>query len=281
MRRKILVADSDEKLQQAFSTIFSKEDYEILYASNGKEVERMAEKLAPDIYIVNVNLPKINGIELYKKFQKEKVLDKATFFFLKDERDRTELIGYQASGVIEKPINFFRVFETITNEDEVIVLTDEVEEEIVPPKAPPREAALESRVEPRGMEDRWAGTPKPEKTESRQPEPPKQSEPERAPARYALVEEAAGLQAALGDRLRDAMGTAASEMSEETPALALEAQLRAAITQVMEEASRDLAGKLAPVLATYVEDYVKRILLEVAEKVIREEIDKLLKETTA
>ncbi len=128
MKRTIVVADRDEKLQQAFMTMFSKEHYEILYASNGKEVEKIAARLNPDIYLVNVNLPKMNGIEVHKKLQKQGYLDKASFFFLKDEADTTELLGYQADGVIEKPINFFRVYETITSEDEVIELTDLVEE---------------------------------------------------------------------------------------------------------------------------------------------------------
>jgi hypothetical protein len=36
---------------------------------------------------------------------------------------------------------------------------------------------------------------------------------------------------------------------------------------------------MTPVLSTFVEDYTRRVLYEIAEKVIREEIDKLLKES--
>lgn len=128
MKRTIVVADRDEKLQQSFMTIFSKEHYEVLYAPNGREVEKIAARLSPDIYLINVNLPKMNGIEVHKKLQKQGYLDKANFFFLKDETDTTELLGYQADGVIEKPINFFRVYEAIASEDEVIELTDLIEE---------------------------------------------------------------------------------------------------------------------------------------------------------
>src|SRR5208337_1170570 len=128
MKKRILVADVDEALRHAFMTIFSKGHYEIIYASNGKEVERIADRMEPDIYVVNVNLPKTNGIEVYKRLQKGGFLEKATFFFLKDEADSTELLGYQADGVIEKPVNFFKVYETITKEDEVIAFTDLIEE---------------------------------------------------------------------------------------------------------------------------------------------------------
>lgn len=74
MKKTIVVADRDESLQHAFMTVFSKAHFEIIHASNGREVERIAERMNPDIYIVNVNLPKINGIEVYKKLQKQKLL---------------------------------------------------------------------------------------------------------------------------------------------------------------------------------------------------------------
>jgi DNA-binding NarL/FixJ family response regulator len=256
--RRILIADRDESLQHAFATVLSRERYEIIYASNGKEVEKIAEKMNPDIYIINVNLPKINGIELYKKLQKERYLDDATFFFLKDENDTSQLLGYQAAGVIEKPINFFRVYETITKEDDIIELTDLVEEEEQHAETPFRKAVYASKRE--------TAQPVTESREQAVPEPP--------------TEKAAGLRAELGDRLRDAMGSMIGEPVEEAPPLTdLEGQFREAIGQVLDDGSKQLAAKLAPLVAVYVEDYVRRVLLEVAEKVIREEIDKLLKES--
>ena len=60
----------------------------------------------------------------------------------------------------------------------------------------------------------------------------------------------------------------------------LEAQFKTVLNQAMEEAALKLSARLAPILTRYVEDYVKRMLLEIAEKVIREEIEKLLKEST-
>ena len=120
MRKTIVVADRDEKIRQAFMTVFSKEQYEIFYASNGKEVERIAGRINADFYIVNVNLPKTGGIDVYKKLQQEGYLDAAGFFFLKDEGDKTDLSEHQADGIVEKPINFFKLYEAVTGDDEVI-----------------------------------------------------------------------------------------------------------------------------------------------------------------
>lgn len=265
MKRKIVIADRDESLQHAFSIVLPKEHYEIHYASNGKEVEKLAERVNPDIYVINVNLPKMNGIELHKKLQKDRYLDDATFFFLKDENDTTQLLGYQAAGVIEKPINFFQVYETITREEDVIDLTDPVEEEREIPRAPVGATHLEEVTSPH-----VAAAERPEGATAAMRKPIESAD-----------WEGAGPEADLGKRLQEAIGTVTGETVEDTEGRgSLEDRIRTALDEVLAEASGKLADRLATEIAGYVQDSVHRILLEVAEKVIREEIDKLLKEST-
>lgn len=102
----------------------------------------------------------------------------------------------------------------------------------------------------------------------------------------------------MGERLRDVVGSmtglgpiessvprVTETETEKMPDIedesrsALEAQFKTVLQQALEESAARLSGRLAPVLTQYVEDYVKRMLLEIAEKVIRDEIDKLLKES--
>ncbi len=335
MKKTIVIADRDESLQHAFMTVFSKANFEIIHAANGKEVERIAERINPDVYIVNVNLPKVNGIEVYKKLQKQRFLETASFFFLKDESDATELLGYQADGVIEKPINFFRVYETITKEDDAIELTDLVEdkaaEAVVPEgkdaapgiEGPADGGALEQVPEPLPTEEPEA--PPPAEVEAPASEemvlpvveahfeegPPAAPETPETPAAFGLVEQEqseekgpkvesaeAGqahveesLSSAFGARLKDAMeslgGGPLPDAAEGIAVRAeaglerseLEARIQSALASAMAEAGKTLSAELSPVLSRYVEDYVKRMLLEIAERVIREEIDKLLKES--
>ena len=245
MKKKILIADRDASLKDAFRVIFSDDKYEILYAENGKEAERLAAEVRPEIYIVNVNLPKTAGIELYKKLHKEKYLETARFFFMKDENDTTELIGYQAEGVIEKPINFFKVHERISREDDVIELKEVVNEAQEP--AVPVAPVMEPKEE--------------------------------------TVKEETGFKSFMGGEKSDVFGEIrtrpAAGLEEPVMAPALGEEVKRVLTQVMDEASAKMAERLSPVIGRYVEDYTRRTLLEVAEKIIREEIEKLLKESTA
>jgi response regulator RpfG family c-di-GMP phosphodiesterase len=304
MKRKIVVADRDESLQYAFTTIFSKEHYQIFYASNGREVEKIAEKMRPDIYIVNANQPKINGVAVYKRLQKQKLLDGASFFFLKDENDTTQLAGYGADGVIEKPINFFKIYETITKEEDVIDLTDVVEEEKEKQKRQIREVLMND-IEALGR-SRKEGSFVP--LAKRRIETRDEGEAREAAQRQQKTangdsrgtdgdeeltkEEINAFGDRLGERLRDVAGSmtevsaikatetsnAALENADESR-LELEARFKGVLREVMDEAAAKLSLQFAPILAQYMEDYMKGMLLEIAEKVIRDEIDKLLKES--
>jgi uncharacterized membrane protein YheB (UPF0754 family) len=100
------------------------------------------------------------------------------------------------------------------------------------------------------------------------------------------------LQTMIGRRLRQAMDDTVRDsaacfpemkgpVEAGTPQSELEQQFKAVINQALEEAAEKLSNRFAPILTRYVEDYVRQMLLEITEKVIREEIDKLLKESIA
>jgi len=243
MKKKILIADKDASLKEAFRIIFSEDKYEIFYAPSAKEVERIVATDHPEIYIVNVNLLKSSGVEVYKKLQKDKLLDGARFFFMKDENDSTELLGFQAEGVIEKPINFFKVHERIAKDDDLIILTDELAE--------PEQKTLQRAAERAGE----------------------------LATKEALVKEGIDVKAGVEGLARELSGHAAVSTGEMAPAL--EAELRRVLSVTMEEMVPKFVDRMTPVLSTFVEDYTRRVLYEIAEKVIREEIDKLLKESAS
>lgn len=289
MRRKILVADRDSSLKEAFRVIFSDDQYEIIYASNGKEAEKLAEENRPEIYIVNVNLSKYNGIEVYKKLQKEKRLDGARFFFLKDENDRTELLGFQAEGVIEKPINFFKVHERIhkeEKEDDVIELTDVIEE---PAKftGAPETAAMVLSEQPAWAEQNLAETADPAEPKSADMQSAEQAE-EPAPDQPAdqssepvvIAKRSRTEEPTMEERPAFEIKEAISEKGAFMEATSLELQVRTALGSVMQDAATKLAEAMTPAVSKYIEDYTRQVLFDIAEKIIREEIDKLLKEST-
>jgi putative two-component system response regulator len=61
---KILVADDDESVVKLITMSLEKEGYEIITAYDGKKAVELEEKLHPDLVILDVNMPGINGFEV-------------------------------------------------------------------------------------------------------------------------------------------------------------------------------------------------------------------------
>ena len=64
-KTRVLLADDHTVVRRGFGLILSKEgDLEVVgEASNGREAVELAQKLQPDVVIIDVSMPELNGIE--------------------------------------------------------------------------------------------------------------------------------------------------------------------------------------------------------------------------
>jgi DNA-binding NarL/FixJ family response regulator len=69
---RVLLVDDSAALRRALSSIVqSNEDLQIICeASDGSEAVQVAEKLQPDLILLDVGLPKLNGIEAARQIRK-------------------------------------------------------------------------------------------------------------------------------------------------------------------------------------------------------------------
>jgi two-component system, OmpR family, phosphate regulon response regulator PhoB len=63
---KLLIIEDDGDLQQVLSLAFSRDGYELHYAFNGKEGYDKMVSLQPDVVLLDLMLPVLNGIEVLK-----------------------------------------------------------------------------------------------------------------------------------------------------------------------------------------------------------------------
>ncbi len=66
MAKRILVVDDDQGLVEVLKTTLTKAGYRILTAYNGEEALEKIEKVIPDLIILDVMMPKMDGIEVAK-----------------------------------------------------------------------------------------------------------------------------------------------------------------------------------------------------------------------
>ena len=67
----ILIVEDEKPLATAYQTILNKEGYEALTASNGEEALEVVGKKFPDLILLDMKMPKMNGLEFLRRLEKE------------------------------------------------------------------------------------------------------------------------------------------------------------------------------------------------------------------
>jgi len=70
--KKILVADDDGKLQLLLRTTLSEAGFQIVEAADGEEAIRLAAAEKPDLILLDIGMPKLNGYEVCRRIRHDK-----------------------------------------------------------------------------------------------------------------------------------------------------------------------------------------------------------------
>ncbi len=70
MTKKILIVDDDQLMQKLLEYIIKKAGYQVSVADNGSHAIKIIKRDKPDLIISDVEMPKMNGLELCRKLKK-------------------------------------------------------------------------------------------------------------------------------------------------------------------------------------------------------------------
>jgi DNA-binding response OmpR family regulator len=68
MSKKILIVEDDLRLKITYDTIFSQAGFTVLRAQDGEEGLRIARAEQPDIILLDMTMPKMDGLEFLRNF---------------------------------------------------------------------------------------------------------------------------------------------------------------------------------------------------------------------
>jgi response regulator RpfG family c-di-GMP phosphodiesterase len=68
-RTKILLADDQDRVRRLVAATLGSAQWELLYARDGEEALRIAEEAQPDIILLDVTMPKIDGFEVCRRLK--------------------------------------------------------------------------------------------------------------------------------------------------------------------------------------------------------------------
>jgi len=105
--QKILLVDDEPDILEFLSYNLKKEGYEVYTAENGKRGIEIAEKQNPDLIILDVMMPEMDGIETCSEMRKISKLKNTLIAFLSARNeDYTQIAGFDsgADDYITKPV---------------------------------------------------------------------------------------------------------------------------------------------------------------------------------
>ena len=105
-RKRILIAEDEEHIRRLIKVILEMDSYDFIEAKDGKEtLEKVSEEM-PDLIILDLMMPKIDGIEVCKQLKKNALTRKIPIIMLTAKREMTDkFVGIRggADDYLTKP----------------------------------------------------------------------------------------------------------------------------------------------------------------------------------
>jgi two-component system, OmpR family, alkaline phosphatase synthesis response regulator PhoP len=116
-KKTILVVDDERDLLDLIEYNLKKEGYDVLKAEDGVEGIRMAKKYKPDLVLLDIMMPKMDGLEACERIRADEDIMHTPIIFLTAKSDeKTEVTGLNlgADDFLTKPISTAKLVSRIT-----------------------------------------------------------------------------------------------------------------------------------------------------------------------
>jgi two-component system cell cycle response regulator len=128
MRAKVLVADDEHQIRDLLSEFLISEGYEVLLASNGEEATELAEREYPDVILLDVKMPGIDGIEVCRRLKAEPKTQYIPIIMITGyDENKIDSIEAGADDFVNKPIDLVELAVRVKSILRIRYLTDELE----------------------------------------------------------------------------------------------------------------------------------------------------------
>jgi two-component system OmpR family response regulator len=107
---RILVVDDEDAIVQLVTTVLRYEGFEVESAADGRAALRMAERFQPELIVLDVMLPDLDGFEVYRRLAAGPRPVPVLFLTAKDEAaDRVRGLTLGADDYVGKPFSLEEV----------------------------------------------------------------------------------------------------------------------------------------------------------------------------
>ncbi|NUO03211.1 MAG: response regulator transcription factor [Saprospiraceae bacterium] len=131
---KILIVDDEPDILEFLQYNLQKEGYFVITASDGEEGIQLAEREKPQLIILDIMMPKMDGVEVCRQLRTKPEFDKTVIAFLTArEEDYSQIAALEVGGddYITKPIRprvlLSRIKALLRRNDRLDILEDQAQ----------------------------------------------------------------------------------------------------------------------------------------------------------
>lgn len=116
MRRRILLVDDSNTVLMMEKMLVSQLDFDIETAKNGREAIERARANTPDIILMDVMMPEMNGFEAVRQLRAEAATEKTPIIMVTTRGEEVSVReGYEAgcNDYVTKPFDSYDLLQTL------------------------------------------------------------------------------------------------------------------------------------------------------------------------
>ena len=102
---KILIADDDVELRELISFALRQAGYLVIQAPDGAEALRLHDQEQPDLLILDVNMPRVNGLDVCRRVRAEASTPIMMLTVRSSEEDQVQALDIGADDYLTKPFS--------------------------------------------------------------------------------------------------------------------------------------------------------------------------------
>lgn len=105
MKKKVLLVEDESRIRELVSDYFIKNDWEVQEADNGKDALSWFDSLQPDLLILDIMIPKMDGFEVCREIRKKAAIPIILLTAKSGDEDKIHGFELGADDYVTKPFS--------------------------------------------------------------------------------------------------------------------------------------------------------------------------------
>lgn len=114
--RRILIVDDEPNIVMTLDYALQKKGYKVFIARDGFEALEIADREVPDLVLMDIMMPEMDGYEAFEKLKTNEKLNNTKLIFLSAKNKQSDIekgLEMGADDYITKPFSIKKIIKTV------------------------------------------------------------------------------------------------------------------------------------------------------------------------